>query len=303
MFERIGRGWRIAKQSFQLIGKDPEMLAFPMLAMALGLTGTLFVTGLVGGGAYMLDPMMFEDWSLFRDESPALKAGGLAYLFGVMFAFTASSTYANFATLNTMRVRLDGGDATFLDSIQAANERLGDIMKWSLVVTSVGLVLHMIESACLRLGGIGSFVARGIAALMGGAWNVVSFMVLPAMVMDGVGPKEGLTRSVDALKKSWGEGLTAHVSMGFVSGMAVLPFIAMLVIGVGSLATAADSGGSPWFGGGILCLSFFYIAVVSLMLSVARVLFSGALYRFASTGEIGGEFDGDLVSGAFTPKD
>ena len=303
MFERMSRGWRITKQSFQLIGRDPEMLAFPLLAVVVGFFGVVAVTGLAGALVYTLDPGMFGDMTDHADENPAVQAAGLGYMFAVTFVVTTSSIYANFAVLNTLRVRLDGGDATFMDSVRAANGRLGDIMKWSLVVTTVGLVLHAIESACERLGGIGSLIARGVAALMGGAWNVVSFMVVPAMVMDGVGPKQGLERSVEALKKSWGEGLTAHVSMGFVSFMACIPFFVMLVLGGGALANAAETGGSMWYGGGLLGLSFVYITVAVLMLSVARVLFSGTLYRFATTGKIGDEYDDDLVSGAFTPKD
>ncbi len=302
MFERISRGWRITKQSFRLIGKDPEMLAFPLLGSALATAGVVAISAAAGGGAYLLDPALMDKLSQQAGEEPTMSAGMLFYIFAVSFVATASSIYANFAVLNTMRVRLDGGDATFMDSVKAANGRLGDIMKWSLVVTSVGLVLHAIESACQRLGGIGSLIARGLAALMGGAWNVVSFMVVPAMVMDGVGPKEGLERSVGALKKSWGEGLTAHVSLGFVTIMAMLPFFAMVFMAVGAIAMAGETGGSMWYGGGLLCLSVVYILVTTLLLSVARVLFSGALYRFATTGKIGDEYDDDLVSGAFTPQ-
>ena len=65
-----------------------------------------------------------------------------------------------------MRVRLGGGDATFADSVRAANQRMGHITKWALIVTSVGVLLHVIESACERLGGIGSLILRALAALM-----------------------------------------------------------------------------------------------------------------------------------------
>ena len=278
------------------------MLAFPVLGMLLATLGAIMVSAVVGGGTYALDPAFFAELSHRAPEDIPLSAPILVYGFAITFVTTASTIYANFAVLNTMRVRLDGGDATFMDSVRAANARLGDIMKWSLIVTSVGFVLRVIESSCRRLGWVGSIVGSGITALMGGAWNVISFMVVPAMVMDGVGPREGLEHSVAALRKSWGEGLTAHVSIGFVTFMAMLPGFAMVVMGVGSLAAAGQTGGSLWLGGGFLGFAVLYAMAVSLMLSVARVLFSGALYRYARTGQIGDGYDEDLMVGAFTSK-
>ena len=303
MFERISRGWRITKQSFRLIGHDPELLAFPALAAVLGTVGVVLVTASFGGAIYTFAPELLSEVGEQTGGEPStmMTLVGILYLFAVSFVGALTTIFANFAILNTMRVRLGGGDATFADSVHAANQRLGHITKWALVVTSLGVMLHIIESACERLGGIGSLVLRGLTALMGGAWGVVSFMVVPAMVFDGVGPKEGLSRSFEALKRSWGEGLSAHVSIGFVGFMAVIPFVVMLGVGGMSLVTAMETGTSPLFGAGIMCLATVYMIVVSLILSVARVLFAGALYRFATTGDIGDDYDDDLVRGAFTP--
>ncbi|MGB1701279.1 MAG: hypothetical protein ACPHRO_15080, partial [Nannocystaceae bacterium] len=61
MFERISRGWRITKQSFRLIGHDPELLAFPALAAVLGTVGVVLVTASFGGAIYTFAPELLSE--------------------------------------------------------------------------------------------------------------------------------------------------------------------------------------------------------------------------------------------------
>ena len=108
--------------------------------------------------------------------------------------------------------------------MQAASRRLPELLAWSLVSATVGLILKLIENANEKFGTF-------IASLLGGAWSVVTYFVVPVLVVEGVGPMTAIQRSWSVLTKTWGESIGGHAGVGW----ALLPFW-LLGIGVGVLA-------------------------------------------------------------------
>ena len=75
-------------------------------------------------------------------------------------------------------LRLTGGDPTIGSALRGAASRAGKILPWVIVSATVSLILRAIEE---RAGAIGQIVA-GIAGM---AWSVVTFLVLPIIVIEG----------------------------------------------------------------------------------------------------------------------
>ncbi len=97
------------------------------------------------------------------------------------------------------------------------------------MTATVTMVLQAIEE---RFGIIGTIVAR----LVGLAWNLVTFLVVPILVLEDLGVGDALKRSKDLFKKTWGENVIGQFGLGAVGMLASLP--GLVLIGIGGPASA-----------------------------------------------------------------
>ena len=93
------------------------------------------------------------------------------------------------------------------DGLGAANSRLPQIFAWSLVSATVGVLLKLLENVHEKLGEI-------ISMVLGTAWTIMTFFVVPVLVVEKVGPFEAISRSTAILRKAWGEALVSHWGIG-----------------------------------------------------------------------------------------
>ena len=82
--------------------------------------------------------------------------------------------------------------------------RVPQIAGWALLSATVGLVLRIIESRSEKVGQL-------VSGLLGMAWSIVTYLVVPVLVVEKAGPIEAVKRSTALLKKTWGEALTAEI--------------------------------------------------------------------------------------------
>ena len=94
--------------------------------------------------------------------------------------------------------------------------RLGAIFLWSLLTGTVGLVLNTIQQRAGLLGGI---VVRAI----GMAWQIVTWLAVPVIVVEGTGPVTSLKRSAHLFRQTWGENLIGQVGFGLVGFVFMAP--------------------------------------------------------------------------------
>ena len=85
-----------------------------------------------------------------------------------------------------------------------------------------------------RSNGVLAGWERIIIRLVGLTWAVATYFVVPILAAEGTGPITALRRSVDLLKKSWGEGLTGN----FVINAASLG-VTMLIVAVATVVIIA----------------------------------------------------------------
>src|SRR6266487_5184828 len=105
--------------------------------------------------------------------------------------------------------------------------------RWALVSATVGLVLRIIENRSEKVG-------RFVAGLLGMAWTLVSFLVIPILVVENKGPLVALKESTQLLKKTWGEQLVGNFSFGLLFFLLGIPAYGLILLGIvsGSGATA-----------------------------------------------------------------
>jgi len=140
------------------------------------------------------------------------------------------------------------------------------------------------------------FVGQIIIGFLGLAWSILTFLVVPVLVVENVGPVTAIKRSSALLRKTWGEQLIGAGGIGLVFGLIV--FVAILA-GMGLTALLAAVSG--------------YLAIVAVVVTVLAVgaialigsalggIYTASLYRYATSGEAGA-FGAEAMAAAFGQK-
>ncbi len=180
---------------------------------------------------------------------------------------------------------LAGERVTLSEAIHAAGARSHVLLPWVVVSATVSIVLRALEQ---RAGIIGQIVGT----IAGVAWSVVTFLVLPILVIEGIGPIAAVKRSGELFKRTWGENLMANAGIGIVAMLAVfagaIPLVLLIMIG-GPIAVL-----------GIVALVLWVIAV-SLVSATLTGILQVALYRFATGAQAPG-FDTEQLQGSFRAR-
>ncbi len=96
--------------------------------------------------------------------------------------------FCNTALVGAALIRLRGGDPTVADGFRIAASRVGPILGYAFIAATVGMVLRAISE---RSG----FLGRLVVSLVGFAWNLATFLAVPVLVVEDVGPIEAVQRS------------------------------------------------------------------------------------------------------------
>jgi hypothetical protein len=266
--------------SFAVLRADKELLVFPFVSAL----GTVIVT------------ISFILPFVFAGAFDAVLAGGLTVLGFVVLFFYYLVLYfviifANAALVGAAMIRLQGGDPSVGDGFRAAFQHIGAIAGYAAISATVGVVLRVLTE---RAGGIG----RILISLVGLAWNIATFLVVPILVMEDVGPVDGVKRSVSLLKETWGEQITGNLSIGLVMG---LFFVLAVVAGIGLIILAVMTEVVALIVA-VAVLWLLVLVILALIGSTLNGIYAAAVYRYAVTGETGGFFQEELVEGAFRPR-
>jgi len=282
----FSRSWELTKLSFRVLMQDKEMLLFPFLG---GLFSLLFSLAL-------LYPTVISGL-LERGSETQINVLGYVLTFVVYLGLAFIATFFNVCVVYTTKVRFEGGNATFMDSIKFAMTRLPRILAWSAVSATVGLLLHMLDQLANRLGGVGGMLFSFIQKMLGLAWSVVTVFVVPAMVYEDLGPFDAIKSSVEALKKTWGESLIRHYGLGLVKAIFL---VVGVVVGIFLIIALSKLGGIGTVLGIVLLIC--YVMMVILVFSVLNGVFNTALFVYANEGQAASAFGEDVLSGAFRAK-
>jgi len=273
MFESIGRSFALVKTSWDILMDDKKLLVFPLLSGIVSLIVILtFALPLLLTGSFMsrsnLSPVMF---------------------YGLLFVFYAASYFVviffNTALITCVNARLNGKEATISDGLSNATRHIGSILAWSLVSATVGIILQALED---NVG----FIGQIAGALIGGAWGLVTFFVVPILILEDKGVVDSVKDSVSLIKKTWGESIIGGGSI----------FLVFLVMGIiAALGIFAIWMVSQSF---LLAIALLVIVVAILFVvaSAMQGIFVTALYTYARTGTVPSSFNKDLIANAFVPK-
>jgi hypothetical protein len=277
---RFARSWELVKLCWGVLGQDKELVVFPIVsAIAVVIVTISFVA-----------PGVFTGyWSAFADDE------GIPVTFWVLLVLFYLVQYLviiffNAALVSAALIRLKGGDPTLGDGLRGAWSHIGAILGYAAIAATVGLLLQLLRE---RAGFAGAIVA----ALGGMAWNIITFLVIPVLVVEEAGPVQAIKRSAGLLKKTWGEQIIGTAGIGLIFGLVGL---AIAVVGI-ALGALIISAGVTAAGVAVIALTILAVVVVAMLSATLRGIYSAALYQYAVGGDTG-EFSGEVLAGAFRPK-
>jgi len=279
--QRIARTQAIMVAAWQILWEDKTLLLLPIASSAslMLLTASFAVPAILGAltGASMSDGLQeLESWSYV----------GMFLFYVVTYGV---AIFFNAALAISVLWKLEGKQATILDGLREALSCFPQILGWALVSATIGVILKTIER---RSGFVGNLVAR----VLGLAWTVATFLVVPVLVAERKGPLEAVQASVQLLRRTWGEDLLAGLGFGLLYFFWAIPGAFAFVIGAGMIAT------HPILAIAIMVLAILYFPLLGLVLSTMSTIFDVVLYRYASTGTITPGFDRDLLDTSFVTK-
>ena len=279
MFDSIGRSWELAKGSFRVLRSDKELLIFPLLS---------FVALVIVSISFFLPFMWVGGIASAQNGETNIASYVVAFVFYVV-SYTVTFFFQT-ALVGAAMIRLDGGDPTLGDGLRIAFARLPKIIVYAVIAATVGMILRWISE---RAGIVGQI----LGGILGFAWSVATFLVVPVLVVENVGPFEAIKRSTAYLKRTWGEQLIGNVGIGLVFGL-----LTMLVIFVGGALLFFLFQASVTLGLiGVVAL-ILLVGVLALIGSALSGIFTASVYRYATKGDGGSMFNNQVLATAFRQK-
>lgn len=271
------RSWRLFQASWGVLRDDKRLMLFPLIS-------SIATLAIVASLAYPVWVMRVEH----IDGSASMSGPGWMVLGLGYFILTYVTIFCNAALIVAANERLTGtGPGTVSSGFAGAWAKAGAIVPWALLSCTVTLVLRALEERSGLLG-------RIVMSIVGIAWSLVTYLVVPVIVLEGGTMGQALSRSSKLFKHTWGENMIGNAGFGAVTVIGFLGAMALVMLGAMS-------------GSAVLISLTFMIAMVFLFLLFEAVaamsgIYRVALYRFATDGEPPSAFRQFDFAQAFKPK-
>jgi len=274
---KFSRSWELVKQSFAILRSDRQLMLFPVLSAV----SCFVVTAVIAtGGAFLLLPARAAAIAAGERFNPNQSPMFLLGMFTLYVVNYFVIVFFNVALVAVANSRLMGGSWTFKDGLELAWERKGTILEWALVAATVGVLLRTLEE---RLGLMGRLIMR----IIGIAWTLACYFVVPVLAFEDLTPIDALKRSSKLFRDTWGEKVIGGFSLSMVSLVLMLP-------GIGLPIAAAFLAGINGMMVGLILMVLYFL--------VLSVFMSAALYRYACFKQVPPAFSEELIVSAWAPK-
>ena len=282
MLDRFQRSWDLASACMDLLMEEKALIAFPFLAsIGIAVVTLSFAVPLV------------PTFTLFWSSGAEHTISPLTYVALFVFYWIQFSLiiFFNTALVEVAMRRFDGEDASIGDGLRRALSMLPVILTYAFIAATVGTLLRLIAQ---RVG----FIGRLVVGAIGFLWTVAVALVVPVLAAEDVGPVEAIQRSVELIKRAWGEDLIGSVGIGLVFGIVM----AVMVIAGGMVVIATFSVGNVGLATALLALLVLGVSLVALAQATLQGIYAAALYRYASGDDAIGDMDRRLLESAFQPR-
>lgn len=288
MFHTLSNTWELMGYARDVLLADKELLIFPLVAgvVSLGVLATF------AGGGWALGMFDELDQALGDEQLSMQDAALVAFAFAYYFVSYFVVIYFNAALIGAAHMRLQGGDPGVADGFRAATACLPSIFVYTLIAATVGVVLRLLR------GKSDGIVGQLIGGLLGFAWTLITFLVVPVMVVERAGAPTAIRRSATLLRQTWGEQIVADFGFGILAFLLALPGVLLATLAGWLLVSA---GGVTTSGVLLAGMAVVYWILLAAVMSALQGIFKAALYCHAAGQRLEG-FPADVAARAFTTR-
>ena len=274
-FERISRGWKMTKLGIAVVRADPELMVYTLLSGIL----SLLAIGVGISGSIGLDVLATDPECVGEECGSELIFGHMAIWFVFYLIVSIITVFWNAAIIASAYERLTAGtNPSFSYGIGQAMKCLPQIFIWGLIAGTVGLFIQILEGLAnnddspppLRLvAGIASFI-------IGVAWWILTFFVVPLIVLERASVFDSMGRSPELFRGTWGEDVASHIGTGLLMTLCIFILTAISV----PIMMIGDVG--PVLGLVILAVGVLFAV---LFFSTVEAVNRASLFYYAKTGQ------------------
>jgi hypothetical protein len=279
LFDGLDRSIGLLKASAAILRRHDGLLVYPLISsMAAMLVVASFALPL--GGVHALG-------MLGRHGAP-LTLAQFATAFFLYLALYFVIFFFNTALVGSVMMALDGKTPTLGDGLQIAAARAYSILGYAFIAATVGVVLLAIQR---RFG----FVGRFAAGLLGVGWTLATYLVVPVLAANKVGPIEAIAESAKLFQRTWSEGVIGQAGMGLAFTLIYLVEFACAALLI-TVACAMNSASLQLVMTMIAVIAFVLTALIHAALSG---IYAAALYRYATNSAETPGFESRAMERAF----
>lgn len=271
----FSRSWQLLKESAAVLRDNTGLIIFPVVS---GICTLIVSASFMVPGFFLINTSGDS-----KSINPALWV--LVFFFYLVNYFVV--IFFNAGLIFCVRKILHGQPATFSEGMSMAWRNVGKILGWAAISATVGMALQMIRENAGILGKI-------LVGLIGMAWNLLTFFVIPVLIFEGVGPIEAIKRSGSIFKRTWGESVIGQFSLGAIFALLSLLGIAPVVLAILTKSAALIIGAVA-----LMVVYWFMLAMISASL---MGIYRTALYEYATTGQVSPAFSQQSIVSAFQAK-
>ena len=285
----FSRSLELTKQSWSVLKAHPQLALFPLISSivsaiviaSFAIPGFFLFAGTHSSGGVASSQYSFEA------HGNNFGAAHYAFLFAFYFVTYFVVIFFNTGLVFCAGEVFNGRPATFADGLRLATSRLGSILFYALIASTVGMILRMVSE---RAGVVG----RIITSLLGMAWTLLTYFVVPIMAVENKNPIQAIKDSGAMLKRTWGENIVVNTSLHLVFGLILMVALIPLFAGIFLAAT-----GALIIGISMVVAAILFFVIVCLVSSTLTGVFQTALYIYARTGQLPSVYDPNVVQYAF----
>lgn len=271
--QSFSRGWSFLKQAWIMAFKDMDLLKPSVYALVVGM-----IVSVIGIVPILISVFLFGDGQFGKIIIGGLSAILMFVQFVVSYVFSGMTVYLIYGYLTK-------GDGRMEEAWATVRRDFFDILTLAAVSTVVGMLRNAAQRN--RGRGVTANLARAATGLIETLWTEATYLILPAMIIDDLNLKDGVTRVGRIVKEN-----LLLVGISTVGVRAVTGLIGFIFGAIGLAIAFAIGGGLTFVSGGNTVLSivgiaigalvfFLFVMVASLFSSYTSTAYHTCLYIWA----------------------
>lgn len=269
--QSFSRGWSFLKQAWQMAAKDRDLIKPSIMALIAGfVVSVIFIPFMIGAG-------------FLSGGDSNLVGRVIMFVLGAVMIFVQYTVGYIFSAMTVYLVYgyLAEGDGVMSKAWAVVKRDFFDLLSLAAASTAVNLLKNAIK-------GKGKSGGRNLlAGLINTVWTEAAFLILPAMVIEDIGLKDGVKRAGNIIKNNLLLVGISTVGVKAVNGLIGF-LLGILGIGLGfgvgfGIITITDTstfGLISGIGLGVLIAGTF-IMVATIVTSYTSTAYHTCLYLWA----------------------